>query len=421
MQSPAILALLVLLGQSCHADEAICRDGRRFEGSAKLDAGRLCFVPADPKRTVPLVDIAYIHFADAVVPPALFGTPVRVELANSQHLTGELLALDEDSLCVRTFWTDKLSIPRRSVVAITHPPGLITIHHEDFEGDPISLKRTGVPPLDDSLHTSGRRSLKLSTAGQSAKYVLPEPLHAGRFGVNFHGSGEASGALWLVEADFNGKRRVSITPAGNGDKYVVETDVAGEHHSLQRSPGWHRLSVRFRANYLLVGVDGRLLFESGKQGPAAPLTAVRLACVARSPSEAVRGAVHFDDLSLAKPLDELARPPVDASHDELWLLPGDQLFGRIARADRRAIEIHGRFGKRSLPWSAVRGIFFKAGAPVTKAVEGEHVRVWLRSGFAETDELDFVLRSLGADKITMRHPLLGDLEFDRARVDRLRP
>src|SRR5205807_10518463 len=112
--------------------------------------------------------------------------------------------------------------------------------------------------------------------------------------------------------------------------------------------------------------DGRLWYESAKQGPAARLTTIRLACVARSPAQSLRGAVHFDDLSLAKPLDDLAHPPGDAAQDEIWLLPGDQLFGRIVRADRRGIEIHGRVGKRSLPWTVVRGIFLQAIARLPK-------------------------------------------------------
>src|SRR5262249_16964085 len=230
------------------------------------------------------------------------------------------------SISLRTFWSEKIRFSRRSVVAITHLPGFGTNHHEDFDGDRLSLKRTGAAMLDDSRHTSGRRSLKLDAAGQSATYDLAESLEAGRFGVNFHDPGEASGAQWLVEADFSGVRRVRITLAGKGDDYTVETNVAGEQRRLARSPGWHRFDVRFRCDYLLVGVDAGVVFESDKQGPAAPLTTIRLACVARSPDESVRGAVYFDDLSLAKPLEQLVHAPGDPEQDEVWLLSGDQLF-----------------------------------------------------------------------------------------------
>src|SRR5262249_52933979 len=139
-------------------------------------------------------------------------------------------------------------LPRRALSAITQLPGRITIFHEDFEADRVRLQLTGPPKLDDKEYVSGLRSLRLDAAGQSAGYTLPAPLDAGSFGVNFQAVGEPSGARWLVEADFGSKQPVRIVLAGE-DSYSVETDLgAAENRPLKRSPGWHRLSVRFQAD-----------------------------------------------------------------------------------------------------------------------------------------------------------------------------
>src|SRR5262249_15635934 len=47
---------------------------------------------------------------------------------------------------------------------------------------------------------------------------------------------------------------------------------------------------------------------------------------------------------------------------------------------------------------------------------------WLRPAAGDDpDELDAVLRGLDEKRLTLRHPALGDLEIDRARLLRLRP
>jgi hypothetical protein len=297
----------------------------------------------------------------------------------------------------------------------------VTIFHDDFETDLKAWKLMGSPALNEREHISGRRSLLLKEPGQEAAYKMPAPLKAGRFGVNFHVPAATEGARWLVEAMF-GKQSVKVILVGTGDHYAVETDIpAGQTRRLARETGWHRLSVRFSPDYLLVGIDDRLSWESGKDGPGGALTSVRLACTELKSDKVRKGAVYLDDFSLARRVDDLAHTPGDSSQDELWLLGGDQLFGHVLSADRRSIDVRGRFGKKSFPWAEVRGLFLEQQALTAKSSEGEHVRVWLRSGIsAESDRLVGVIRKLDDRRLTLRHALLGDLEIERVRLHQLR-
>jgi len=416
----AFLAIVCIGGACSAADEAVRPEGGRIAGSLRADEdGRLRFVANSKESNLALTNIAHFRFPDAASHSTLLGAPLRFRLLNGQAITGELLELDEKSIWLRTFWSDRVQLPRRAVVALTQLPGLVTIFREDFERDPVRLELQGSPAVDDNMHASGHRSLKLDAAGQSASFRLPAPLNAGRVGVNFKEAGNDSGALWTVGADLGGKEPLRIELAGS-ESYSVQTELAGETRRLAREPGWRRLEIRFRPDYLLVGIDGRLLFETTKSGPGA-LREVRLACVASGSGKSVSGAVHFDDLAIAESVDELRHERGDPGQDEVWLRGGDQLFGRVVRADGRAIEIEGRFGKRSLPWSSLRGLFLENEATTPQTSDGQHVRVWLQNGFPEPDELEGVIRKLDDHEVVIRHALLGELKFDRSRLRRLRP
>ena len=93
---------------------------------------------------------------------------------------------------------------------------------------------------------------------------------------------------------------------------------------------------------------------------------------------------------------------------------GDQLFGAIASADARAVELEGRFGKRSLAWADLRGVTFRRPAPGEPKSVPNAVRVWLRTGFGvETDILDGILLKFDERQFTLKHAQLGELQLDR--------
>jgi hypothetical protein len=126
-------------------------------------------------------------------------------------------------------------------------------------------------------------------------------------------------------------------------------------------------------------------------------------------------------ISLVRDVEPLPRPPGDPTQDEAWLPDGDQLFGRLTRADARTVTLEGRFGKRELAWAEVRGVFPHRQAEPPATMEGEHVRLrFAGSAGADTDTLEGVVRALDDSHLTLRHPALGDVKLERGRLRELR-
>jgi hypothetical protein len=132
--------------------------------------------------------------------------------------------------------------------------------------------------------------------------------------------------------------------------------------------------------------------------------------------------VCFDDVTVTRAVDRLPHRVEDVTQDEVWLLPGDQLLGRVLRADRNRIELYAGRAAQTIPWSKVRGLYLRREAVPPQTTEGEHVRLWLHSGAeGEPDEVEGVLTALDARRLVLRHPLMGEREIERARLLRLRP
>jgi hypothetical protein len=131
------------------------------------------------------------------------------------------------------------------------------------------------------------------------------------------------------------------------------------------------------------------------------------------------GGVWLDAFALAERLAPLKRLPGPLEQDEIWLASGDQVFGDLLEADGRTIVVEARFGKRSYPWSAVRGAFFRGAAktaPVGRAVE-----VRFRSGpGVSADQLTADMIDLNDRRLRLRHAVLGELEIERSRLERIR-
>src|SRR5262249_770246 len=117
---------------------------------------------------------------------------------------------------------------------------------------------------------------------------------------------------------------------------------------------------------------------------------------------------------------ELKPPTPEPAHDELWLISGDQVFGEVIKADRRTIELKGRFGKRTVSWGDVRSIRLRDESRPPRTTDGEHIRLGLRSAHgAEAGGLTGVVLGLDEKRLKLRHPALGDLVIDRPWLLRL--
>jgi hypothetical protein len=400
------------------ADEARLANGRSVPGTLTLTrSGRLLFTPTDRRVRVAPADLTQVRFTAA--PPAFrAGAGHRLRLRAGGHLTGLFLGLDRDALTLRTAWANKQAVPRASTAALEHLPGWRTLFADDFTPDLKPWSARGEPAVKAGV-------VKLSATGQTLRYTPPAGLSAGRVGINFEERDTPAGARWELALRFAGKggpRSLRITVAGAGEHSAVEGDFKGTARRVARSPGWHRLVVRFSATSLSVLCDDSVLWFNLEQGPGGPLNEVRLACLTPGKAARTRGAVAWTAFTLERAVAERPHPPGDEEQDELWLAGGDQLFGRVLRADRRGVTLEARFGTRTFAWADLTGWYPRHVAGKSRPLAGPRVRVWLHSGLtAEPDVLDGVVAALDARHLTLRHADLGELRLDRRWLARLRP
>jgi hypothetical protein len=361
--------------------------------------------------------------------PELFraGGARRVLLWDGERVSGQILDLNQDILRLRTVWAARLELPRAAVASIESLPGWRTIVDEDFHhkpGEPAALaaglRFSGEPTFVDAEDGTAARACVLRTAGQSMTYTLAKPLSAGRVGVNFQERGQARGARWTLELLFQQgerKRRVSVAVAGDGEDYAVDAGgLPGTARRVKRAPGWHRLIVQFSKHSLRLTCDDDVLWYNLDDGPGGRLQRVTIACQQSAKLEALGGAVAWTEFCIERAVDEHPQPPAEVEQDAVRLLD-DQLFGRIFHADRHALQIEGRFGKRSLPWTALSGCSFRRPGAPPKANEAAKVRLLVRSGLCkENDVLEGVVAALDERRLVLRHALLGEVTLERGRV-----
>jgi hypothetical protein len=375
--------------------------------------------------------------------PTLFraGGGRRVHLWDGERISGQILELNKDTLRLRTAWAARLELPRAAVASIEPLPGWRTIFDEDFRrvrshaergnevvgaASAVGLKFPGEPTFAGAEDGTGARALVLRDAGQSLTYTPVKPLTAGRVGVNFQERGQTLGARWLVELLFQQAeraRRVTVTVAGGGEHYLIDTGgLKGTVRRVARTPGWHRLLVQFSKRSLRVTCDDDVLWYNLEDGPGGRLQRVTLHCQQLPQREAMHGAVEWTEFCIERAVDEHPPSPVDCEQDAVRLLDDDQLFGRIVRADRRAIQIEGRYGKRSLPWTAVSGCSFRRPSAPPKANERAKVSLLVNFGLcAETDVLEGVVTRQDEQRLVLRHAFLGEVTLERGRVREIRP
>jgi hypothetical protein len=357
----------------------------------------------------------------------------RVCLWDGERISGQILDVNKDALRLRTGWAPRLELPRAAVASIEPLPGWRTVLDEDFRSGTgesasptVGWKLTGEPTFAEAEDGTTARALVLRTAGQSLTSTLTKPLSAARVGVNFQERGQPRGARWAIELLFGqgeGTRRVAVTVAGDGESYAIDSGgLTGTARQVKQSPGWHRLLVQFGKDSLRMTCDEDVLFHNLADGPGGFLQRVTLSCQQSAEREEVRGAVAWTELCVERTVNEHPPRPLDADQDSVRLLDDDQLFGRILHIDRRVIQIEGRFGKRSLPWTEVSGCSFRRPAALPKANEGAKVRLLVRSGLcAEPDVLEGIVNAGEERRLILKHGLLGELTLDRDRVREMQP
>ena len=308
-------------------------------------------------------------------------------------------------------------MPRTALAALRQIPGQRTVLDDDLAKETSAWVVAGTPVFAGAV--------VLSAVGQSLTHRLPQPLKQGHVAVTFDDRESASGARWVLEATFAGEKtpqRLRVIVAGPDNDYRIETEgLDGVPREVKRTAGPHRLTVRFHAHSLAVLCDDEVLWHNLEHGPGGPLQSVRLVCQEGEKGAVAKGKVAWSEFTLAAAVDELRRPLGDSSQDDVWLTEGDQVFGSITRADRSSLTIRGAFGEKPLPWSAIRGCFFKGVGAGGPQLQGERVRLFLHSpNGGEPDVLHGVITRMDEKTVTLRHAVLGEIKLQRGRVKEVR-
>ena len=127
----------------------------------------------------------------------------------------------------------------------------------------------------------------------------------------------------------------------------------------------------------------------------------------------------FDSLQVAMKAVPARRTPGPPELDEVWLASGDQVFGAVRQADAHAVVLEGGFGKRTFPWSNVRGVFFRSEANPPTLKQSVEVRFRSAPGVSP-DQLIGIIIDLNERELVLQHPVLGKLAIARSRLERIR-
>ncbi len=371
-------------------EQAQLLDGRRVNGALGLDdRGRLRFA-VERSAPVNADRIALVRFPASELPPFRVAGGVRVLLRDGQSLTGPLVRVDAESVVIQTAWAGQVKLPRDAVIALTQLPGW-------------------QPVFEDA-------------SWKELAWTAEQPLEAGRVGVNFRETQPVRQGRWIMELHFKegaGDKVLRVVLAGPGDRYTAEMEgVKGAAESVERTPGWHRVTVQWSPRSLRVLLDEQALWYNLERGPGGLLSHVRLV----PPDNGDKAGLAVSAFSVARAVPEAVHPPGDPTQDEVWLDTGDQLFGRLEQADPRGLTIQGRYGKQIFPWTEVRGLYLRQQMTRLPALGAGGARLWLHNGLtAEPDVLEGLLREMDGSRLKLRHGWLGDLDLERRWLKQLQP
>jgi len=356
--------------------------------------------------------------------------PMRVLLGLDQRISGRLGRVDADSIRLEDGpGGAAVVVARSAAIALAQRPGEALVLQDGFEAiDPARWEEVGEPEVVEQPRLAGSRSLKLGAGGPAVTCRLAEPVTSGRLEVAFHDSGKVhAGQQWFVDLLFRGPtgpETVRLVLDGAEESLAVQT--TGGHalavQRLARKSGWRRLGVRF-GPVMELAVDGDELAHG--RGPGGPLIEVRLAnrsTVDGPPPAGV--AVFFDDLRLVRVAEPVVGLEVAPGVDDVRLVDGDQVFGRVRAADAESVTVRVDCRDVALPWTDVASVQFRRGPEQSRPIEGWLSRVEWRSGpgtdARDADQAEGALMALTDSTLTLATPYAGDLAIPRDRLRSVR-
>lgn len=371
-------------------------------------------------------------------PATASAPPFHLLIGEAGRFSGSLRSLDGSRARFAPAWQpDELTLPRACVQAIVQRPGEARILAEPFDRiDPARWSVSGDAAAAERSPAGSGRCLRLGADRASATHALEEPLAAGRLEVAFRDDGPAArGREPSVELVFrapSGPARIRVVLGRSEDGLSVESasGPALQVQRLVRTPGWHRLTIRFGPDETEISIDGQELAHG--RGPKGPLASVRLGIgatggTAGSPSAPPNtpppSAAEFDDLSLIRLVEPPTSLEIDPTQDEARLVIGDQIFGALRSADAERMTL--AVGGRNVPlrWGEVAGLYLRRVPAQGAPVSGLLVRAeWRSNPTGRPADVDFVegtLAGLSDESLTLTTPYSGTLTIPRASLARL--
>jgi hypothetical protein len=387
---------------SGNADDAIDEQGKRHAGQLVFDAGKPVF-RSDDAKSAPLSEYSYIRFPSPATPLPKVPLTHTLHLPHQQRIAGILGRVDAKKLVFVTAWGTTVELERNQVVGIEQARNGRILLHDFLDSSLQDWQLDGNPKLDRERAFHGIAGLLLDQPKQRATRVWKSALTDGDVRLFYYDDGKSR--FWF-----------DVIAGPTTDSIVtLDIDVDGYHCGkgratfgvLKRLPGWHQLHLELSAGRLRVYVNDSCLGETKVDA----IQGIRVVNQA--------GRLWVDELTVAQRLPALPLPVPAKEHDLLWLTHGEQLFGQVSSADRKAIAFDSKLGKRSLAWPQVRGIFF---AQSKSSFEPTGMEITFRPGPGfPLDQLHARLLRWDADKLIVHHELLGEIAVERDRLNTIRP
>ena len=433
----ALAALIALIGaadasgrqETGGPEVAVTTDGERRTGRLVLrDEGGLGFEPEAGGPAIAADRIAAVVREPAEPGPSA-PPPFAVALGHDERIAGRLIGIDGEVRLAVGPGEQEVAVDRGGALSLEQREGEALVLSETFvevepEGWRLDGGASGGPTPGD-----GEPALHLPVDGGTAALTLPEPIDAGRVGLDYDGSeADVEGRRWSVELTFEGPVGRSVARAvlgWEGPMPAVETegDLTLVVQPIEPGPGRHRLTARFDADRTLLAIDEVELARG--PGPPGPLVALRIVAEAAEHAGPFDGpGPRVDDLEVVRFFEPTRGVELDPSQDGLVLVAGDQLWGDLESADPAGVVLRVLDRPVRLPWSTVAAIAFRRSPGPASPVSGPLVRVEWGGGpglDAAPDRVEGALVGLTADALRIATPHAGTLTIPRDRLRRLEP
>ncbi len=401
--------------KSARADDAVDWSGKVYRGKLLVKGETWSFLNEQGKM-IPLRELSHIRFNKQST--VLSKAPLTrvLHLSADEQVSGLLQRLDGKKVAFVTAWGQTISLDRTQIRGIGQVAGSLVAWHEDFDTSLNAWQIEGKPKLDPARAFFGKSSLLLTAAGQRAERAWKTPLREATIRFFLHDSGPASGMRCTIALLSKPPRIQPPTVVVEAGAYTC-INMQRTFGPVAATTGWHLFAAEISPGRLRVFVDDDCLGETPLDD-AATIQSIRCGAEAGAKLGKEHGKVWIDEVSVTWRVPVLSWPNASKDQDVVWLEHGEQLFGRIVKADSESVTLDAKFGMRNLAWAQVRGILFAQPNAITPP---EPIEVTFRpcAGFP-VDRLRVKLIGWKGTALKVVHPLVGELTLESERLHGVR-